>query len=265
MENNVENTEVVAENTVAVAATNEKKEAEATIQDVERQYFSPDELEKGVSAVQVAIELATKAGAKPIYNFDPNADFPAGCGLAIIPISKRDKEGERGNIVENVAIAAVPEPSTIAALEGGNQWIYDTLVSALIGKVANAVRPRGEKGTTAGTIPSAPIDFITSQRTSGESLTAWRELCNKFVSALRKKGLVTVNAQTLRQILQSKEFAESIFPKVKQEVWVNVLDAMIARAEKDKMEPGILKVWKETRDSTSIEVPELDVSDLNNL
>lgn len=250
----------------AAAEQNANTEAkELTIQDIERQYFAPNELEKGVTAVAEAVELATKAGAKPVYNFDTEKDFPAGCGLAIIPISKRDKEGERGNIVENVAIAAIPEPSTIAALEGGQNWIYDTLVSALIGKVANAVRPRGEKGQTAGTIPSAPIDFITSLRTSGESLTAWRDLANKFVSALRKKGLVTLNAQTLRQILQSKEFAETLFPKVNQAVWENVLDAMISRAEANKKEPGILKVWRETRNTTAIEVPELDVTDLGEL
>ncbi len=222
--------------------------------EVEKCYFGPDEL---ATAGEYLNQVAANYD-KISRNFDPEKDFPAGYGLSIVPISKRTNEG---NVTIGVAVAAIPDPTTVAEHEKGGDFIRQAVLDSFMAKVANSVRPRAD-GSTAGTMPFSVEDFI-ERRGGGASLKAYTEIAPTFVKALRQKGLKFITASMLRQVLQSKAFAEAQFEKIAQNVWEKILDSMVQHASKKGLDPAVLVNWRETRDQ--VEVPEMDELDLEDL
>lgn len=232
-----------------------------TLQDVDRCYFGPD-------AMQDAQEYLAKVTAlDPAPNIQMNWDTEKdqvqdGFGIAVVPISKRT-EG-KGNVVIGVAVAQIPDPATIAKHEKGQEFISSLITDVCIAKVANSVRPRSD-GTTAGSMPKSLEDFIESRR-GRESLKAFTETANVFVKALRKKGLKMMTAPLLRQILQSKQFADNMPIPHTEGLWERVGEKMIALAESKKLDASVIRNWLETRDQVEISaVEELDVDALDDL
>jgi len=82
---------------------------------------------------------------------------------------------------------------------------------------------------------------------------------------LKDKGLTFMSAPILRQILSSAAFASMHWPKTPQTVWASLLEKMVARATAMGLDPAVLQTWKETRDAVEMEVPELDLSDFDDL
>lgn len=222
------------------------------LDDIERRYFSPDQLD---GDAQDYINLVTSIPNVAIKsNFDD--EVPTGFGLCVMPISKR---GEEGTEVIGVVIAAIPDPETIAQHEKGADFIKDVILSTTMAKVANAVRPRAN-GTTAGSIPFSIESFIEGGRRSG-SLKTYTAIASKFVKALKAMGLKFITSGILKQTLSSASFAESQFANIDQENWEKVLANMVAFAKSEGLDPAILDHWTATRNEAEAEVDnELDFS-----
>lgn len=234
-------------------------EAENLLDVIDKQYFSPDKVATdGNKAVTEVNAICQVAGIVPVTNFDTTKPFPAGFGLVILPIAKRS-----GQVTKTLGVCfgAIPDANTIAAAEGGEDFIRTAIMDRLFAKLANAVRPRGDNNEVSGTIPQTIADFITKQE-RGTSLTTFRELAGAYVSALKQKGISFMTPQILRQVLSCTAFARQQLPKVQQTIWNQILDSMIAAANSKKLDPAILIEWKSTRDNVEFEVAELDFSDL---
>ncbi len=227
---------------------------------VKRSYFPSLKLTEAQSLIGAITENASAQGIAVRFNFDPTKEFVAGYGIAIIPITKRTDE--RGNIVNGIAIAAIPDIETVQAHQLGQQYVVDTVINSMINKLANAVRPRGDAGTVSASVPFTVEDFLTSNRVEGV-LLAFRQLAPVYVKVLKKKGLKFMTEGILRQTLQNAAFAEQQFPKIGQDKWQLILDNMIATATEEKIAVGILTEWKETRDSIEIMDDDVDLSDLS--
>ena len=258
MNENTENqTEAPEEN--EQAAPEEKR---FDLQSIDREYLGPDKIEEAVAKVEQIANGLEEHGLSPISNI-PEDGIPDGYGMAIIPIGKR----EGGEVVTTtVVFAPVPDPQLIAEKDGGEDWIYSTLVNALLAKVANNARPKD--GGTSGSIPYTIHDFITSQRGGGEDMAAWRKLGPQILKHVKEKSggkLNSLNMAVFKQVLQSREFAESVYRSVNQKIWERVLDVFIEQADANGYNTAVLQHWKDTRDEVAIEEPELDLDDLKDL
>ena len=253
----------VAESDDAVIDETETGEAESqtNVDDVKKVYFTSAQLNDAQTEIEKVNAIAEEHGLDMIFNFDTEKEFPAGYGIAIVPVAKRDKQAEK-NVVVGVAVAAIPDLETVAASENGNAFIVKAVSGNMIAKLANAVRPRGESGESAASVPFTVEDFITSNRPEG-LLEAYREYQSAYVKVLKKKGLKFITDSILRQVLQSAAFAEQQFPSVPQDKWEQILDSMIARAKKEGIAPGMLTEWRETRDSATLSDRDVDLSDLD--
>lgn len=264
----VEAVEVETEDTESVDASEvadtDAEEVKPTkVDDIKKVYFNSGKLAEAQLAIEKANGVAEEHDLDMVFNFDTDAEFPAGYGIAIAPITKNINSK---NVIKAVAVAAIPDLETVQKEEGGNQFVSKCVISAMIAKLQNAVRPRGETGETAASIPFSVADFITSNRPEGV-LLAYRKLASAYVKVLKKKGLLYITESILRQILQSSAFAEQQFPTIDQSKWEQILDSMIARAEADELMPGLLVDWRKSRNSaelvdSDVDLSELDFSDL---
>ncbi|MCK5504950.1 MAG: hypothetical protein KAJ10_07290 [Thermodesulfovibrionia bacterium] len=219
--------------------------AAPTMADIEKQYFSPVDLNtpETQATINKVNAILAAAGVKPTFNFDPAKGVEPGFGIAIVPITER--VAERGNVTKGCAIVQVPDPQTVAAHEKGAEFINKSILGKLVAKVSNAVR------SASASIPASMEDFLVSTR-SGEGLATYRELAPGFVKGLKKMGISIMNTNLLRQIFSSKEFAEDQFPKIPQEKWEYLLNLMVDQAGKKNLDPAILNHWKETRNVTEM-------------
>jgi hypothetical protein len=242
-----------------VAQAESADSKQPTLQDVEKKYFSSDAIEAGGAYVNQVVELAQASNIQPLLNFNPDEAIPDGFGLAVIPLNKRVPE--RGNVINGICIAAIPELTTVAEADNGQDWINKLVTDALIRQVANAAKPKEEGALTS--LPLSVAEFITSARSSG--LAAFNEFASAYVTALKKKGLKFMSKVLLRQTLQSAAVAGQIFPKISQDDWKLVLQSMIQHAQKASIDSGVLKLWLETRDQAEISTAELDLSDIDGM
>ena len=233
--------------------------AEHKADDIKKVYFSSLQLADAQVAIGNATTIAAALNLDTVMNFDSEKEFPAGYGIALIPIAKRVANE---NVTLGVAIAAVPDLATVQAVEGGNAFVTDSVIGSMIAKLANAVRPRGDGGETAASIPFSVEDFITSNRPEGV-LLAYRQFANAYVKVLKKKGLKFITESILRQTLQSAACAEQQFPSVSQDKWVSIIDSMVARATAEGIAVGMLADWKESRASAELKDTDIDLSDLD--
>ena len=253
------------ENT-AVETNQQAEAAPTTLESLDKEYFAPSDLQAGADRANEVLAICNALNVAPIRNFDPDKPFEEGYGIAILPISKREEGVTK---TTGVCIAAIPDPATIAESEGGEEYIRNVILNAVIAKLQNSVRPR-TNGSVASSVPFTVTDFITSSR-GGESMASFSKLAPVFVKALKKKGINYMTVVLLRQVLQSASFATEQFPKFPQEAWENLLDTMILKCatyqEDGKtiaLDTAILQSWKETRNSVEIE-QDIDLSDFANL
>ena len=228
---------------------------EVTLQDIEKKFFPPAQLTDGTNYINEVMTIAAKENIEPVFNFDPAADFPAGYGISIIPLTKR--VAERGNLTYGIVIAAVPTVETLAADEAGANFIAKIVTDNLLRQVS--AKPKDEGAQIS--IPFKIEEFVTTSRTSG--LAAFNAVASDYVKALKTKGLKFMSKVLLRQVLASAAFAEQQFPRLSQENWQLVLDSMVAHVKQKGMEAGVLAHWKSTRDEVEIDTSDIDLSDLD--
>lgn len=233
------------------------------LDDLSRAYYSATN-PQAETAVATAIAIAEHHKLPISYSWNAaNEPIPSGYDVAIIPLTKRTED--KGNVPISLWIAAIPSLETIAGHEQGGRWIQDTIASALMAKFANTVRP-SERKQAAGplSVPLTVDDFIVAA-TRDQGLSTFREHAKDWIKALKDAGLTAMNATLLRQVLSSASFAAQQFPKIPQSKWVALLDKMIARAQREGLDPGIIAVWKQTRDETVLGADDFDVDALDAL
>lgn len=233
------------------------------LDDLGRAYYSASN-PQAETAVANAIAIAEHHKLPVSYSWDAaNEPMPEGYDVAVVPLTKRTED--KGNVPVALWIAAIPSLEAIAAHEQGGRWIQDTIASALMAKFANTVRP-SEKKQAAGplSVPLSIDDFIIAA-TRDQGLSTYREHAKDWVKALKDAGLAAMNASLLRQVLSSASFAQQQFPKIPQAKWSALIDKMIARAQKESLDPGIISVWKTTRDETVLGADDFDLDALDAL
>jgi len=224
---------------------------QVTLQDIEKKFFPPEQLEASSEYINEVIEIAKKENVEPVFNFDPQGDFPEGYGLSVIPLTRRVPE--RGNLVYGVVIAAVPTVEKLASEDAGQNYINKIVTDSLLRQISASAKPKDE----------GIDEFVTTSRTSG--LAAFNAVASDYVKALKTKGLKFMSKVLLRQVLASADFAEQQFPRLSQDNWNLVLDSMIGHVKQKGMESGVLAHWKNTRDEVTIDTTDIDLSDLDSI
>lgn len=241
--------------------TSRAPESPGTLDDIKRAYYAPEQQEAAVAAVAMAQEIAEANNLPVVFNWDTDAALPEGYGVATLPITQR-REGV-GTVTIGLAIAGVPDPTLCMAHEKGEAWARSVLESALLNKLASAAR-QGRDGDGPLTLPYSVEDFIVSARGGDSGLTFFRENVKHFVDGINLKlKRKIMNATLLRQVLASAKFAEHQFPTIGQDAWERVLDVMLALAAKNGAEPGIVAVWRKTRNETDLAVADFSVDDID--
>lgn len=230
-----------------------------SMQDIEKKYFAPEQLEAGSNYINEVMEICAAENVEPVFNFDTDAEFPEGYGLSIIPLTKRIPE--RGNSTYGVAIAAVPTVELLASEESGTNYINKIVTDALLKQVAAGAKPRDEGAQIA--IPFKLEEFTTTSRSSG--LAAFNLVASDYVKALKTKGLKFMSKPLLRQVLSSAQFAEQQFPRITQENWQVVLNSMMQHVKAKGVDTGVLNHWLNTRDEVEIDVTDIDLTDLDTM
>ncbi len=226
-----------------------------TLDDVTKEYFSPDQIPQGEARVGEYIE----AGFDVRFNFKPEDEFPSAThGLLIAPIAQRVK-GK--NIKIGLVAVAVPVLTAVNATAAGQAFVEGAVRDKLSAKVINAMRdiePGGESYSLDETIPLTVEEYITTKRSN--TLVAYNKVAPMFVRALVKKGLRKLNVPLLGDILASAAVAERVFPSVSQEVWEGIINKMEGVASSANYETGIYFHWLETRAETEDSVAEVVLS-----
>ncbi len=226
------------------------------LQAVERKYFGSAALEAGQVYISTAMEACHANNIDAVLNFDAAEEFPAGYGLAVIPLTER-VDGQ-GNVTKGMAIAAIPDFETIAADADGSSWVQKQITDAMLRQVSTAAKSKDGQLTS---IPFKVADFATSSRSSG--LAGFNHVGALFVKALKTKGLKLMSKALLRQILASAAFAEQQYPRLPQENWVAVLSSMVSHAAKDGIDVSGLKHWLSTRDTETVDMADVDLTDID--
>jgi hypothetical protein len=234
------------------------------LDDLARGYFTQTD-PNAETAVATAIAIAEAHGLPVSYSWDAgNEPLPEGFDVAVLPVTKRTDD--KGNVPVALWIAAVPSLALIEQHEKGPAYIRDTIATALLNKFANTVRPNEKRQASAGplSVPKSIEDFILAA-SRDQGLAAFREIGKDYVAALRKAGIAAMNLSLLRQVLSSSAFAGQQFPKIEQAKWTGLIDKMIAAAKAKNLDPGIIEVWKQTRDETTIGADDFDLDALDAL
>ncbi len=246
---------------VSPVVTEELTAALKLIDTVQRDYWPPADLDTAQEKIGAFITAANLCNLSVIHSFDLEQDFPEGYGLSIAPITKND--AQRGRVKIGLLIGALPDPALLAETEKGEKFIRDTVIAKCLSQLTNAVRPRAD-GTSAASVPFTPDDFISSSR-DAESLATFRELAPDYVNALKTQGLTIMTVQILRQVLASAAFASQQFPHIPATSWSGLLSKMIAKAERDKKDAGIMAYWDNTRDNVEVDVGTFDLDGIDTL
>ena len=227
------------------------KEAEAfTTDDIKKRYFDPAQL--GAAAVYVDQIESVFDNSRIERNYDPNEEgsVPAGFGILIQPISTRVNGSQ---VLDKVAISAVPSLEIVAGDEKGAAFLWDAALAAFGTKISNAVRNESD------TLPLSLSDFVERKR--DDSLATFREQAPALVKALKKMGAKTLTAMQLRQIFSNAAIAKSQYPSVEQSVWVNVMQAAIKKAESEGLDASIYRRWIAQRDEAEMTDVHLEIDD----
>jgi hypothetical protein len=142
----------------------------------------------------------------------------------------------------------------------GREFLENAAFAQFAAKIRNTyVRAEDKQGVK---LPFTTDEFIEKgeRGIADQGLATYRNLAPKLVKALNNKG-VPVNQVLLRQVLSSKAFAEALFPKVSQAVWMKVLDVGHNLATEGKLSTAIFDHWKETREAaaSTVEVNDIDL------
>lgn len=231
--------------------------AKLTLDNLEQKIFAPEQLTEGGAYLAEVQAL----GCYFVSNFTKDTATPENYGLLVAPLQRRKTDGT-GNETFGAIAALVP---TLEALSShgpeGLQFVRDAVLQNMRTKIANAARPDKDM-QPKGTIPFTIQDFIEDRSPDG-MMKAFNTVGPNAVTALREKGMSFMNLALLKQLLMSAAFAETQFPKIKQDIWVNVGNLIIKMARDKSLDVSMIENWLATRDNAAAsEIADIDLSAL---
>lgn len=245
-----------------MAEVKRQEEAREAFQGIRRQWWGPELLEDAMVRIQAILAIAETVGAPAArYNFNPedSALDWSSHGIAIVPKTQRktgkDSEGKdlKGNEVVGLGVFRLPWLGAISEHPKGDTFIIDAVIGSMVNECATNLRRED-----APSLPASVADFIESSR-AAESMEAWNNFAPVAIKVLREQfGFKDIAKATLRRVLSATEYAKQLYPKVPQGQWEMLLDNMLASATAKTLEEGILRVWRDTRDSVEIAETEVD-------
>lgn len=222
-------------------------------------YFGPDKVGE---ASEYASKIAAYCESKQIpwfKNFDPSAELPAGFGILIQPVQKRDK-AKQELVLTDIVIASVPDIAAIESNEKGAHYLREILREAFGRRLKQAV-VSAKKTKSTVSLPDTLEGFIEAIR-ARSPLYTFNQLQERVRKSLDKKG-IKVSKEMLQGVLMSASFAEQVFPNQKQAQWILVIDRMIQVAKSENLDPSILDAWKTDRANASFSHDDsIDLGDL---
>lgn len=231
-----------------------------TAQDIERKVFSSERLQQANDYVAEAVETCKAENLPVVFNFNTDEPLPSGYSLATIPMT--ETVANKGRVTVGLAVAAIPDVQLILQDAGGAAWAVKRLTDSMLQTVKLAAQK--DEGELSN-LPFSIADFTSTGRVS--AFTGFNAVAGEYVKALKKKSksLAFISKILLRQILASSQFAEQQFPRIGQQNWEFIINAMIKSCGAIGVDAGILNHWLQTRNETTVSTADVDLSDLEQL
>lgn len=275
--------ETVNNDTAAQATADATTTAPATdkalaLDNLTRAWFEPGKEADAEKAINAAVAIATHHGLPVAANWDTSTPKPADYALAIVPqmLTVKQTDGTGKQIPVGLYIGALPTPEAIAAHgDAGNAWLRKVMVEAVTNRFANCTRViRDPKNPAAfrqpSSVPFKVEEFITAAGRDN-SLVYFRKVAPAYVDLLKTKGVgtqpgaVTMTRDVLQAVLSSAATAQQLYAKVPQARWETLLDKMLADAKAAGIDPGLVAVWRASRDTVEVQPDDFDLDGLDSL
>lgn len=153
----------------------------------------------------------------------------APAGFDTVGLAKAAKSGE----VRMIAIANI---DLALANETVRRALYRVYQSRVIGAAADEEAEEAQFITVDGCF-KVKYDPV-----------AFKELAPKFMKVIRSKGF-SINTAMFKAALESTQFANGAFPKIKPEQWQSILRIMKDHAVKANHDVSLFEHWEKTRDA----------------
>jgi len=270
------NTEATAADTAAPAAAPVDKAL--ALDNLDRHWFEPGKEADAEKAINAAVAIANHHNLPVAANWDTSTPKPADYALAIVPqmLTVKQSDGTGKQIPVGLYIGALPTPEAIAANgDAGNAWLRKVMVEAVINRFANCTRViRNPKNPAQfrqpSSVPFKVEEFITAAGRDN-SLVYFRKVAPAYVDLLKTKGVgtqpgaVTMTRDVLQAVLSSAATAAQLYGKVPQARWETLLDKMLADAKAAGIDPGLVAVWRASRDTVEVQPDDFDLDGLDSL
>jgi len=165
-------------------------------------------------------------------------------------------------------IGVLPSVDAVLSTDQGQAWAHDRLQAALIARLQNAVRPRGDAiRPNTDSLPITIEDFVTRAERGDSGLAYFREFGPAWLRKLKKAaagaGAGALTMPVFRLILQSQAYAAAN-TSISAAKWDGLLRKMIADARARGKDAGVLETWLDTRHTAQVEVMEdFDLDELD--
>ncbi len=225
----------------------------------ERKYFSPSELESGVS--YLSLLMGSIEDVEYFYNFDPN-NIPedTGNGLLVIPMQKRSEDAGPMTVTGFIT-ALVPPMEVVLSDPKGAAALQESYFDLLARKMRGVINSTDD-GTPIK-LPDTLAGFF-ERASRGEGLQAFLAIAKTAVKQLKDQGFKKLDVNTLRNIFMSAAFASHRYPKIPQEIWLAVMNKMKDTAKAAGLDTSIYDTWVENRNETTMD-EDIDTLDLSAL
>ena len=217
------------------------------------------------------------AGLDPESGEIDAATYPAGTRVMFHVLTNRGqpvmengkKVGTTPATVKAMIVWPVPTYESMLADEQGIKWAQQKLDTQIahvtVAKMRDAENIEAAARQMPGVVdvdgtPTYDMASFFAQRESG-ALTAtydalYKELLTGFNQRSKLWAKFRLNKSELRKALESKAYALSIYGPLedrgdKPSMFVMALNAMIAAAKSNGLDPATLNTWLETRDSAT--------------
>ncbi len=259
-------------------ATAPAEDKTLALDNLTRHWFEPGKETDAEKAINDAVRIAQHHNLAVAANWDTTQPKPADYALAIVPqmLTVKQSDGTGKQIPVGLYIGALPTPEAIAANgEAGNAWLRKVTVEAVINRFVNCTRVIRDPKNPAqfrqpSSVPFKVEEFITASGRDN-SLVYFRKVAPAYVDLLKAKkvgtqpGTVTMTRDVLQAVLSSASTAAQLYAKVPQARWETLLDKMLADAKAAGIDPGLVAVWRASRDTLEVQPDDFNLDCLDSL
>lgn len=177
------------------------------------------------------------------------------------------------------ALVCQPAPTLTALIESeeARSWVEDLLETQVAHKMVRTLRAKS--GDTASAITQADIaeiphtiaDYVATQRRGG-AVAFWNKHAKSIIDAVGARvnafKAARISKDLLRQALQSKAFAEAIYPPFEEAgLFEKIGRTLIQVGTKEGSDVSTIEAWLENRENVEAsaavgEIEDIEVDDL---